>query len=90
MRALQAITIIMGIMIVGGTAALAVLIVQRLKSVPTAPTSVVLDEPSGTRIAGIASGSDRIAVLLHGGGPDRVVFVDPRSGTLAGSVRLAR
>ena len=90
MRVLQAITIIMGIMIIGGTVALAVLIAERFKAVPPPRTSVALDEPSGTHIAGVALASDRVAVLLQGGGPDRVVFVDPRSGALAGSVRLAR
>ena len=90
MRALQAITIIMGIMIVGGTVTLAVLIVQRLKAVPAAPASLLLDQPGGTHIAGIASVSDRVALLLQGGGPDRVILIDPRSGALAGQVRLAR
>ncbi|MBV8092940.1 MAG: hypothetical protein JO110_06860 [Acetobacteraceae bacterium] len=90
MRALRAIAIIMGIMIVGGTITLAVLIVQRLKAVPTVAASLVLDQPVGTHIAGIASASDRFALLLQGGGPDRVIFIDPRSGALTGQVRLAR
>jgi hypothetical protein len=49
----------------------------------------VLEEPEGTRIAGIAAAQDRIAVQLRGGGPDRVVLVDPRALAPAGSVRLA-
>jgi hypothetical protein len=49
---------------------------------------VLLDEPAGTRIAGIASAGDRLAVRLQGGGSDRVVLVDPRTGAVAGRIGL--
>jgi hypothetical protein len=55
-----------------------------------APGPVVLDEPAGTRIAGIAAAGDRLAVQLQGGGADRVVLVDPRSGAVTGRITLAR
>ena len=51
---------------------------------------MVLDEPTGTRIGGIAALSDRLAVLLQGAGPDRIVLVNPRTGTEAGTIALAR
>lgn len=55
-----------------------------------APVSLVLDEPAGTRIAGIAAAGDRLAVQLQGGGTDRVVLVDPRSGAVTGRITLTR
>jgi putative heme iron utilization protein len=51
--------------------------------------TAVLQEPEGTRIAGIAATADRLAVQLQGGGGDRVVLVDPRTGALAGRISLA-
>ena len=93
MRALKAAVIVMGVLIVVGTATLAVLIVQRLGSAgseASARPATVLDEPAGTRIAGIASSGDRLAVQLQGGGVDRVVVIDLHSGAIAGRIALAR
>jgi hypothetical protein len=126
MRALKALTVIMGVMILAGTAVLVAVIFHRATSpTATSPTAtsptvtsltatgptatgptatgpgapaalagpipaVVLDEPAGTHIAGMAATQDRIALQLQGGGTDRVVLVDPRTGNLTGSVRLAR
>jgi len=55
-----------------------------------AGAAVVLDEPAGTRIGGIAAVSNRLAVLLQGAGPDRIVLVDPSTGKEAGTIALAR
>jgi len=97
MRALKVLTIVMGVMIVAGTGVLVAVIAHRM-SAPTAgrapvaaeaPLALVLHEPAGTRIAGIAAAGDRLAVRLQGGGADRVVLVDPRSGTVAGRITLA-
>jgi hypothetical protein len=96
MRALKVATIVMGVMIVVGTIALVITVARRasapVPSVATWPTSVaaVLDEPAGTRIAGIAAVRDRLAVRLEGGGADRVVLIDPATGAVAGRISLAR
>jgi hypothetical protein len=90
MRLLKAITIGMGVLIVVATAVLVVVIARRLEGpvlVPT-QTALVLDEPSGTRIAEIVAAGDRLAALLQGGGADRIVLLDPRTGTVAGRVEL--
>jgi hypothetical protein len=50
----------------------------------------VLDEPAGTHIAGVSMLPDRLAVQLQGGGPDRVVVVDSRSGRVIARVGLSR
>jgi hypothetical protein len=96
MRALKIATIVMGVLIVIGTMGLIVVVARRVSmpssSVATLPTSVaaVLDEPAGTHIAGIVAVRDRLAVRLEGGGVDRVVLIDPATGTVAGHISLAR
>jgi hypothetical protein len=94
MQALKVATIVMGVMILLGTTALFVVIGRRLSHPVPPPTkaaaSLVLDEPAGTRIATIIAVQDRLALQLQGGGPDRVVLIDPRSGAKAGEVSLAR
>jgi len=90
MQALKALTIVMGVLIIGGTAVLGVVLARRMGGGgSTAQISVLLDEPGGTRIAGIATAGDRLAVQLQGGGPDRVVLIDPRTGAAVGRIGLA-
>ena len=91
MRFLKVLVIVMGVLIVVATTVLVVLIARRIGGTgTTAPASVavVLDEPAGTRIVGIAAAGDRLAVQLQGGGPDRVVLVDPRTGAVVGRIGL--
>jgi hypothetical protein len=90
MRFLKVLTIVMGALIVAATTVLTVLIAQRIggtRVVPI-PLAMTVDEPAGTRIVGIAAAGDRLAVLLQGGGPDRMLLVDPRTGAVAGRISL--
>jgi hypothetical protein len=89
MRFLKFITIAMAVLIVAGTTVLVVAIARRVV-VPGAPASVsvLLDEPAGTRIVGVGSVGDRLAVRLEGGGADRVVLLDMRTGAVAGRIGL--
>ena len=96
MRALKIATIVMGVLIVVGTAALIIEVARRV-SLPSSPVAAlpaslaaVLDEPAGTHITGIAAVRDRLAVQLAGGGVDRVVLIDPSTGAVAGRISLAR
>jgi hypothetical protein len=95
MRALKIATGVMGVLIVAGTIVLVVTIARR-SGPPQGPgpmppdLAAVLDEPAGTHIAGIAAVADRLAVRLEGGGTDRVVLIDPRTGAVVGRVTLAR
>jgi hypothetical protein len=96
MRALKIATIVMGVLIVVGTMGLIILVARRA-SAPVPPSAslpasiaAVLDEPSGTRIAGIVAVRDRLAVQLAGGGVDRIVLIDPTTGAVAGRISLAR
>jgi hypothetical protein len=89
MRWLVGLVWVMGVLIVLGVATVAVTIVTRFGPGAPAPAgNVVLDEPAGTRIAGVAAVGDRLAVTLSGGGPDRVAIVDLRHGTTVGRVSL--
>ncbi len=90
LRILKFVTILLGVLIVLGTTVVGVTIVKRL-SEPAAPARIAatLDEPEGTRIAAIAATQDRLALHLQGGGPDRVVLLDPRTGARTGVVVLA-
>jgi len=91
MRALIALTVAMGVLILVGSTVLVVALVKRSSS-PEAPPgafSVTLDEPTGTRITGVAGTADRLAITLQGGGPDRVVLTDPRSGAVLGRIGLS-
>jgi hypothetical protein len=81
----------MGVLIVAGVGVVAVTIVHRMGAgVPHAVAGGVLDEPAGTRIVGVSGYGDRLAVVLQGGGPDRIVLFDPVSGRSLGKVSLAR
>jgi hypothetical protein len=91
MRALTGLTVFMGVLILAGTAVLIAVIVNRAASpAPERRFAVTLDEPAGTRIAGIAALQDRLGVELQGGGPDRVVLIDPRTGVQFGRIALGR
>ncbi|MCW3473937.1 hypothetical protein [Limobrevibacterium gyesilva] len=87
---LKVAVVVMGVMIVAGVATLAVVLAQRVLAVPGPAAQAVLDEPEGTRIVGVSALPDRLALQLQGGGPDRVVVVDLRSGRVLGRAALAR
>ena len=106
LRALKVAVVVMGVLIIGGTGLLGVLIARRMSgaahvsaSLPaaSAPSSAaagapvpdaLLDEPSGTRVASASLAGDRMALALQGGGPDRVVVLDLRSGRIVARVGL--
>ncbi len=90
MRALMVLVVGMGVLIVVGVVGLIVVVTGRVASrhAPALP-AVVLEEPAGTRIAGIAPLGDSLALRLQGGGADRVVVVDPQ-GRVTRRLELAR
>lgn len=99
MRALQAAVILMGVLILAGTAAVIGIAVHRATlgghprpPVATSigpPAAMVLDEPAGTRIAAVSAADDRLVMQLAGGGPDRVVVVALTGGAVLARVALA-
>jgi hypothetical protein len=93
MRGLKILTIAMAVMIVAGIVVVGVTILHRLSGPAGGPAfaaPAVLDEPAGSRIMSIAGVGERLAVQIQGGGPDRVVFIDARTGQVVGRAALAR
>ena len=102
-RALLALVIGMGVLIVIGTTALLVIVVHRLAHPHPAPLSsaaapvtpgvalpALAHEPPGTRITAMARQSDTLlAIALTGGGPDRVLVWDLAAGRPLVEIRLA-
>ena len=92
MRILRVLVIVMGVFIVVATTVLIVLIVHRLSGTPVTGQATAitaqLDELAGTHIVTIVAAGDRLAIQLQGGGPDRVVLLDPRNGAVVGRIAL--
>ena len=101
MAALKALVIGMGVLIVAGTVTLVVLLVQRANA--PAPSrvaavasvvpefrgeAILLGQPEGSRIGGIAAAGGAIAIWVQRPDGDRVVLVDPASGRRSGEIRL--
>jgi hypothetical protein len=88
--ALKALVIGMGVLIVAGTVTLAVLLVQRTGGPAgrggAAP--VVLGEPEGSRIGGIAAIERALAVWVVRPDGERVILLDPATGRRTGEIRL--
>ncbi len=89
----------MGVLIVGGTVALVAVVVQRAGGFSgrssgggqAARLGLALDQPEGSRIAGIAAAEGgAIGVWVARPDGDRVVLVDTRRGRVAGEIRLGR
>jgi hypothetical protein len=89
MRALKFLVVTMGVLIVAGTVALVVLLVQRAgggRGAAPMP-AVTLNLPAGARMVSVAGAGDRFAVLVEGpGNATRLVFLDARTGRVLGEV----
>jgi hypothetical protein len=91
MQALRVLVVVMGVMIVVGTAALGVVLAQRMGGTAAAQAwNLALDEPAGTQVVAAAASADGLALTLRGGGPERVVVVDARSGRVLGRVSVSK
>lgn len=88
--ALKVLVVVMGVLIVGGTVTLGVLLVQRVGGAGGGPWSAGLGQPEGARIAGIAAAESGIGVWVQRPDGDRVVLVDPKRGVVTGEIRLGR
>ena len=90
MDGLKALVIGLGIIIIAMVLTIAVTLANRMGTHQTAAdaaTAAVLNEPPGTHMVSLAAAGDRLAVLLQGGGPDRLVFLAP-DGHITGRVML--
>ena len=90
MRALKTLVVLMGIMLIGGFAALFAVIAGRLSHY-SAPRSfaIAIDIPPGARIEAIAAGVDRLVldIILPEGGR-QLLIIDLTTGARLGIVEL--
>ena len=88
MRALKILVVVMGVLIIAGTATLAVLIVKRAGGggATASYDSMGLGESAGARIVGIAGAGDRLALLMRQDDRDWVVLVDPKTNAVTGRI----
>lgn len=103
-KALLALVIFMGVLIIAGTTGLIAVVIHRLAhpqphpiaigaaAVPMPPMSdrpVLAHEPVGTRITALARQSDTVlSIALTGGGPDRILVWDLARGTRLSEIDL--
>jgi hypothetical protein len=90
MSGLKALVIGLGVIIIVMVVTIIVTLATRLSTAHNAADAVtraVLNEPPGTHMVSIASAGDRLAVLLQGGGPDRLLFL-ASDGHITGRVAL--
>jgi len=103
MKFLKIAVVVMGVLIILGTAVVIVELIRR--ATPSArppahrpdiisheaPFDTTLPLPAGSRVAGVTATADRVVVRVvpteaDGGG--RLLFLDPRTGALRGTVTL--
>ncbi len=97
MRALKLLVAVMGVLLVGGTAALIVAVIDRARHRVAAPAPAVahgfdravIDLPAGARVLGSDSVGDRLAVRIGlADGGEALILIDPRSGARLGTIEL--
>jgi hypothetical protein len=90
-RALKVLVVVMGVLIVGGTVTLTVLLVQRAGGMSGGGRwEATLDQPDGARVAGVAAAGDGLGIWVTRPDGDRVLVVDPKRGRIVGEIRPGR
>jgi hypothetical protein len=91
-RPLLIAVIAMGVLILLVTTVVVVKLVKDMVSGPPSVslTTTMLRQPAGSHIVTITTVGDRLGVLLSGGGPDRILFVEPDTGKVAGQLMLGQ
>jgi hypothetical protein len=96
MRALKALVVVMGILLLGGTVALALVMVSRLANrdhgiaSDAHPAHASLTIPQDARIDGIAGLGDRLALHLVSPAGDSILIVNPSSGATISTLEIKR
>jgi hypothetical protein len=97
MRALKLLVVVMGVLLVAGTAALIAAIIDRASHRAAAPPlsaargfeRAVIDLPAGARVLDSAAADGRLVVrigLAEGG--EQLILIDPASGARLGTIEL--
>lgn len=102
LRGLKALVIVLGILVVAGTALVIGVVIKRMmvstggpaqqtSATPVAatpsgqPFTAVLPGGAGNRVAGVAAANGMIAIWVANDAGGKVVFIDPRTGRIAGT-----
>ena len=92
MRALKALVVVMGIMLIGGFAVLVAVIIGRVSRGGTAPRSfpaTAIDIPRGARVEAMTAGTDRLILdLVLPDDRRQLVVIDLATGVRLGTVEL--
>lgn len=93
-RALKAIVIVLGVLIVAGLAVLIVVVFQRIVA-PSGggssnqPVTATVALPAGARVITMTGEDDTLSLLVEGpGGDQQVITIDRRSGAVLGTLDL--
>ncbi len=91
-RALLGLVIGLAVLIVGGFAVVVTTLAHRVLAPERAhpvEATITLGEPPGTRVSALVANGDRLALLLQGGGSDRVVLIDTQDGRRVGTISIS-
>jgi hypothetical protein len=94
MRALKVLVVVLGVLLVGGTAALIVTIIDRAGPRVAAPPRtgferLVIDLPEGARVLGTEAAGDRLVVRIAlAAGGELLLLIDARNGERLGTIEL--
>jgi hypothetical protein len=98
MRALKVLVVIMGVLLVGGTAALVVAVIERARQHLAQPAAAppgrgfgraIVDLPAGARVIAVEPAGERLVVrigLAEGG--EALILIDARTGAKLGTIEL--
>ncbi|HUC66733.1 MAG TPA: hypothetical protein VMA53_14945 [Stellaceae bacterium] len=101
MRALKVLVVVMGVLLLGGTVALVVAVIERARQHLAEPAAVpppppgrgfgraVVDLPAGARVIAVEPAGDRLVVrigLAEGG--EALILIDARTGAKLGTIEL--
>ena len=96
LRALKVLVVVMGLLIVAGFAVIATELVLRMASTrtesaqATTPYDTSLGLPAGSRIVDLVATNDRVTLHVRlPDGSDRLVLIDPRSGSVTARFALS-
>lgn len=102
MRAIKALVVFLGVLLLAGLGLLGYGLYSKapMKGTPTAAAGapaiapaaefgqLAVPVPAGSRIEQMVVAGDRVVLRLSGGGPERILVLDPGQGKVAGSFAL--
>lgn len=101
MRALKILVVFLGVLLVGGTAAMVAAVLYRVNHRPAAPQEAArpaggrgfdhatIDLPEGARVLSVDASGERLVIRLAlAQGGEALLLVDPKTGARLGTIEL--